>query len=81
MLKNARVAIEGLHDRQPDGSDILERLLRDRLAARRVLSEIAHELLEARVRPQTLLAPFLVGLLPVDISLPPVGAHLEAKIP
>ena len=88
------MVIQGLHDRQPDGADVLEGLLGRRLAAGRVLPEFAHHVREARVGLLPLLAPrlveplpLLVGALPLLVGASPVliralaiGSHLEAQI-
>src|SRR5262249_13912612 len=56
-LEDSRVAVQRLHDRQPDGADVPERSLRRGLAAGRGLPEFAHHSFETQRR----LAALLVG--------------------
>lgn len=77
VLEDVRVAVQGFHDRQPDGADIFEGFLGHGLAAGRVLLKATQELFEPFIRPQPLLPPHLVGPAPVFVSPLAISAHLE----
>jgi hypothetical protein len=91
VLENARVTIQSLHDRQPDGVDVLERFLGRSRVTGGVPSKFAHHFLEPCVRPEPLSSPLFVGLEPflaafrislssLSVGLLSIGSHFDAKV-
>jgi hypothetical protein len=60
VLENARVAIQGLHDCQPDSVDVLERFLSDSRVMGGIPPKSSHHFLEPCVRPEPLLSSLFV---------------------
>jgi hypothetical protein len=79
-LEEARVAIQPLHDREPDRANLLERLVRLRVMAGGILPELVNELLEALVAPVAIgfrTTPIGGGL---GVGVTTVGAHLDTQV-
>jgi hypothetical protein len=80
VLENARVAIQGLHDCQPDSVDVLERFLSDSRVMGGIPPKSSHHFLEPCVRPEPLLSSLFVCFSSLFVGLSSLLVGLEPRL-